>query len=577
MARPPEVQTSSTIFLILRRMRAPLIVLIVIFSVSVLGLTLVPGVDANGEPWRMSFFDALYFMSYTATTIGFGEIPHALTVAQRMWVTFAIYLSVIGWAYAIGSLLSLGQDRGFRAALASQRFGRRVARLREPFLLLAGYGQTGQIVGQALDADGRRFTVVDLAQDRVDTLDVESFRSDVPGLAGDAGVTENLQRAGLAHRGCAGVLALTNDDAANLSVVMAAALLRPDLPVVARTVSPSIARRMRDFGTPAVVNPYDDFGDHLRVALRAPATYQLTDWLTSPPGSELPPRQQPPPRGPWTVLSTSRFGMEVTADLRADGLPVGIVDVDDVAAEDGPDLDDELHTALAGAVGFVAAADDDLLNLSALQLARQRNPQLFVIARQNDPANAPLLRALSPDVLLVAAEVIAHEVLARLGSPTLWAFLRDVRGRDDAWAGRLLDRLTGCCGSRVPSTWQVDLTAVGAPALAGRLAVARVPLEDLLRSPDDRARPLDAVPLLLVRDGERLLTPELDRPVQPGDTLLLAGRPGDRRALDATLRDAATSSYVITGEQVPTTWLGRQLRRGGSDAGDDSDFRIESH
>jgi voltage-gated potassium channel len=438
-----------------------------------------------------------------------------------------------------------GPGPRFRAALASQRFGRRVARLREPFLLLAGYGQTGQIVGQALDADGRRFTVVDLAQDRVDTLDVESFRSDVPGLAGDAGVTENLQRAGLAHPGCAGVLALTNDDAANLSVVMAAALLRPDLPVVARTVSPSIARRMRDFGTPAVVNPYDDFGDHLRVALRAPATYQLTDWLTSPPGSELPPRQQPPPRGPWTVLSTSRFGREVTADLRADGLPVGIVDVDDVAAEDGPDLDDVLRTALAGAVGFVAAADDDLLNLSALQLARQRNPQLFVIARQNDPANAPLLRALSPNVLLVAAEVIAHEVLARLGSPTPWAFLRDVRGRDDAWAGRL--------------------------------AVARVPLGDLLRSPDNRARPLDAVPLLLVRDGERLLTPELDRPVQPGDTVRLAGRPGDRRALDATLRDAATSSYVITGEQVATTWLGRQLRRGGSDAGNDSDFRIESH
>jgi voltage-gated potassium channel len=62
MARSPEVQTSSTIFLILRRMRAPLIVLIVIFSVSVLGLTLLPGVDGNGEPWRMSFFDALYFM-----------------------------------------------------------------------------------------------------------------------------------------------------------------------------------------------------------------------------------------------------------------------------------------------------------------------------------------------------------------------------------------------------------------------------------------------------------------------------------------------------------------------------------
>ena len=42
-------QASATIFLVMRRMRAPLITLIVIFSVSVVGLTLIPGVDANGN------------------------------------------------------------------------------------------------------------------------------------------------------------------------------------------------------------------------------------------------------------------------------------------------------------------------------------------------------------------------------------------------------------------------------------------------------------------------------------------------------------------------------------------------
>ena len=46
MASSP--QASATIFLVLRRMRAPLIVLIVIFAVSVLGLTLIPGQDADG-------------------------------------------------------------------------------------------------------------------------------------------------------------------------------------------------------------------------------------------------------------------------------------------------------------------------------------------------------------------------------------------------------------------------------------------------------------------------------------------------------------------------------------------------
>jgi len=43
-------QASATIFLIMRRMRAPLITLIVILAVSVLGLTLIPGQDGGGQP-----------------------------------------------------------------------------------------------------------------------------------------------------------------------------------------------------------------------------------------------------------------------------------------------------------------------------------------------------------------------------------------------------------------------------------------------------------------------------------------------------------------------------------------------
>ena len=87
--------SSQAVFLVLRRMRIPLIVLISIFSISVLGLPLIPGQSADG-PWRMGFFDAFYFMSYTATTIGYGEIPQAFNDAQRMWVTLSIYLTVVG-------------------------------------------------------------------------------------------------------------------------------------------------------------------------------------------------------------------------------------------------------------------------------------------------------------------------------------------------------------------------------------------------------------------------------------------------------------------------------------------------
>src|SRR4051812_544549 len=149
-------------------MRVPLIVLIVIFAVSVLGLTLIPGEDAAGRPWRMGVFDAFYVMSYTATTIGFGEIPYPFTYNQRMWVTISIYLTVIGWAYAIGSLLALLQGRSFRQALALQRFRRTVHRLAEPFVLVAGYGRAGELLRHALDAPGRRVVGLDVRPPRRD-------------------------------------------------------------------------------------------------------------------------------------------------------------------------------------------------------------------------------------------------------------------------------------------------------------------------------------------------------------------------------------------------------------------------
>ena len=64
VAVPTEIPSTDAIFLVLRRMRGPLIILVMIFSVAVLGLSLIPGVDSDGNPWRMTLFDAFYFVSY---------------------------------------------------------------------------------------------------------------------------------------------------------------------------------------------------------------------------------------------------------------------------------------------------------------------------------------------------------------------------------------------------------------------------------------------------------------------------------------------------------------------------------
>ncbi len=566
VAAHSAAQASATIFLILRRMRAPLIVLIVIFSVSVLGLTLIPGQDLAGRPARMGFFDAFYVMSYTATTIGFGEIPFPFTYNQRMWVTISIYLTVIGWAYAIGSLLSLLNDRAFRSALALQHFSRKVARLREPFLLIAGYGRTGELLGHSFDALGRRFVVLDRNSERIDGLELDSYHADVPGLAADARDPGHLAVAGLGHSSCEAVVALTDDEEANLAIVMAAALLRPDLPVIARVTSRTIAERMQAFGSPATVNPFDRFGDHLRLALRAPASYQLMTWLESGPGAALPDRGSPPSSGRWIICGYGRLGRELTKDLRAEGLDVTVIESHttevedaDLLVGDGSDPWVLAQADLDRAVGLVAGTDNDTTNLSLVAAARRSNPKLFLAARQNHAASAPLFAAMEADALLVPTEMVAHEVYAQLSTPLLWRFLREMPAMGDEWAAAIVDRLRGLCGSHLQTLWKVRLTPQEAPTLGSWLASGESRLGLILRNPEDRDEPLHAIVLLVMRGREATLAPGDDFVLEPGDELLLAGWAAARRALDTILLVDGVLEYIVTGRRAPSSWIWRKL------------------
>ena len=558
-----EGPSTTAIFLVLRRMRAPLIVLISLFAISIVGLTLVPGQDLDGRPWRMDLFEAFYFMSYTATTIGFGEIPYPFSTPQRMWVIVTIYLSVVAWAYAIGSVLALLQDRGFREALGLQRFERRIRHLHEPFLIIAGFGQAGEVVARSLDRSDHRLVVLDIEPARIEALDLAAFRSDVPGLAGDASNPHELRRAGLLTDHCAGVIALTNDDEANLAITMSTALLRPDLPVVCRTLQDNLIERIEAFGSPVIIDPFNLFGDELLAALRAPRTHQLTRWLTANPGDELPDVMPVPQQGRWVIAGFGRFGAHLAADLVRHGIPATVIDPAGGSAEgveiivgDATDPQVLAQADLASAVAFAAATENDVTNLSLLVSARRGNPHLFTIARQNLPANGPLFEACDIDTTLVTTRLVAQEVLARINDPTLWLFVQQAQQRDDVWSVELIERITGSCGTARPDIWTLEVTPTGAPAIHDREGVT---VGSLLHDPQDRSQRLTAVALLIKRGAATILTPADDEPLLSGDHLLLVGMPYDRRSLDTTVTVPAAAEYVLTGERVGQSWIWRTL------------------
>lgn len=234
------------------------------------------------------------------------------------------------------------------------RFERRVRSISEPFLIVAGYGETGRLACRNLDGLGRQFVVIDHDESRLDKLAIDQLQVDAPAIVGgDVADPGFLGMAGLGRPNCeGGVLALT-EDAINLSVVMSVNLLRPEIPVIARAVDPEIASRMADFDPGgAVINPYERYGNYLVLALQKPTVYQLVNWLIAPPGTPMHRATEGLTDGTWVVAGRGTFAEEVTLDLTRSGLNVRVVDPHVI----NPDISD--------AVGMVAGDDSDVMNLA---------------------------------------------------------------------------------------------------------------------------------------------------------------------------------------------------------------------
>ncbi|WP_172197106.1 TrkA family potassium uptake protein [Niveibacterium sp. COAC-50] len=555
----------SVIFLMLRRMRAPLIVLIAIYAISMLGLALIPGVDANGRPAPpMSFFHAFYFVSYTATTIGFGEIPSAFSDAQRMWTVLCIYLTVVGWTYSIVTLLGLLQDKGFQAAFAKIRFARSVRRLGEPFYLICGCGETGTLIGSALDRIGTRFVVLELSEHRVQELDLLEWRADAPALAGDAREPELLKLAGLLHPKCRGVLAVTSNEEANLAVAIAVRLLRPDVPVLARARSDSVNANMASFGTDHIINPFRRFADQLALAVRAPDVFRLEQLLTGIP-DEPAPEPHRPPRGDWIVCGYGRFGHAIVAALDSEAQPVTLITPEPLTLPDrrcitgvGTEAEPLVAAGVRTAVGIVAGTDNDVNNLSIAVTARELNPSIFVVMRQNHASNSALFDAFVGDFALVPSRLIAQECIATLTTPLLSEFLGRVRLQENHWAAEVIAQLESVCPGQVPDIRGITLTITEARAAYLHLmADAPLVLADAMRDNTDRDTRLPLVPLMLRRDQALILLPPAHTRLKAGDALLIAGPRTALTRLQLSLQNANAFDYVLHGRSAPGGWIWR--------------------
>ncbi|MCP4407730.1 MAG: potassium transporter [Gammaproteobacteria bacterium] len=569
MAQTSDLDRVTAI--VLRFMRGPILLLIIVYGVGITGLALIPGQDANGNPAHMGIFHAFYFMSYTATTTGFGEIPNDFTDVQRMWAIVCLYMSVIGWIYAIGSIISLVQNPHFKQALFQKRFALTVKNINEPFVIVAGFGDTGSLLARGLSDRYIRGVIIDGDIERIKALGLRDYRVKMPGLEGDPCVPKTLLDAGLRHPRCHAVVALTSDEEANLKIAVLARLLNPSVQIICRSTSRAHEEELRSMVKVAVVDPFETFAKGLCTAILSPKLHTLDEWLIGARGAQL----SPPlhcPMGTWILCGYGRMGKHVHASLHDRGIPSAVIDpnIKDVDLIEHKIIGfanrkNLIKAGVETAAGIVVATKNDSTNLKILLTIRTLNPNIFIVARQNYHENEVAFLAARADLTMQPSLVTARKILHRLISPLIQSFLDHLQSEAASLEQvyRLLDKTIA---DSKPYLWSVDIPKDGPCAASYEPGDnSSLMLGDLIRHPSDRGRNLDCIALVIRRNGVELFTPRPSQTrVLAEDVILFCGTKGAQRLLEATMNNPYTLHYLTTGTQEPAGVLMKWIYQYGN-------------
>ncbi len=198
-----------------------------------------------GAGW--SFSDALYMVTLTIFTVGYGEVRpintdylHAVTMATMLF-------GCTGVIVVTGALV-----QALTQSQLEQFFGKRVERDIERLdghIVICGFGRIGLMLAAELSAAGETFVVIEREEPRCQEARELGY------LCRHADATdEDVLRA--VHVERARILAtVLPDDAANVFITLSARSLNAKLEIIARGERPSTERKLLQAGADKVILP----------------------------------------------------------------------------------------------------------------------------------------------------------------------------------------------------------------------------------------------------------------------------------------------------------------------------------
>lgn len=565
---PTTSELNRVTMVVLRLMRPPVFVLIFVYAIGITGMALIPGEGPNGSVEYMSLFHAFYFFTYTATTTGFGEIPYAFTDEQRLWTILCLYMGVIAWLYAIGSIIRLVQNPHFLLAVNEHRFANSVKRINYPFFILCGFGDTGSLLARGLSDHWFGAVVLDTNPERIKALALRDYNVKMPGLCADPAVPKHLVDAGVRMDKCKAVVVLTHDEEVNSHIAVMSRLLNPELHILCLSTSNRYIEQLNSLGNVTVINPFKIFAQLLSMAIAAPNLHNLNACLVRNHNVRLGVSLEVP-KGDWIVCGYGRMGKWLHRYFVLHGIRPVIIDPNITDVLDGAvviqahaDHNSLLEAGIENAVGVVAGTDNDHINLSILMCVQALRPNAFTVVRQNRHENQIAFDAASTDLVLQSSLTTARRILKHLISPYIQLLIDHLGEQGEEFTEKVVTRLKHTIGDSTPHLWRVNLCSEEARSVAKYLETGEsLTLGTLIRNPYNLNKTIACMPLAIERAGKCIMMPGNNDLLMSCDEILFCGDETSETTLSATLNNDYTLRYLITGVDEPRGYFFRWIEK----------------
>ena len=555
--------SDNALWIILQKLRTPLLVIIVTYSIAILGMVLIPGIDDDGKVYHLTFFDAFYFVSYMASTIGFGESPYDFTYAQKLWVSFCIYLTVVGWFYGVGALVSAVTDRTLKFELMRSKFRKKVRDIKSDFVIVLGYSYVNSEIIKKFHNVDIEVVLIELNEDKVNNFLLEESSRDVPIMVGDGILSDSLEDAGIRKRNCKAIVSLFKDEEKNLRVSILTKFLNPEVKVMAKATFDAITKSINDTDIATVINPFEVFAKRVDISLTSPHVLMLENWIYQ--NADLTSKVCTLPQGKYIICGYGRLGKELQKKFDKHNIEYVFIDEKRTASremihnnqylhENPDDKEVLLKAGIKEASCLIIGTKNDIKNLSIMITAKKLNPDIYLVSRENTIQEISIFQVADIDWIFMIEQIVINKTSLALTKPLRNHLLMHVLKKDEVWAEALVRLLLNRIGSN-PLIMSLKINEEESYAIYHEILEGKEVNIDVLRvSLSNREEKNIAVPLMVYRDGENILLPR-NMKLRINDHLLFACNSEAKEEIELISSNIYEFHYAKYGKEKEVPFL----------------------